>query len=104
MLSKDDVIKTIKSFNNLDDYVKHIILFGSVSRNEHTVNSDLDLCIVLKGSKSRFYISKAFKEFEYNLFDLGFLDYDVIVLTENEFTKNTLFTQEVKKGVDILNA
>lgn len=103
MLSREEVISKIKSFIAFDDRVKHIILFGSVSRDEHTENSDLDICIVINRDKTKFYKLSVYRTFEDKIFDLGFRDYDIIVLTEREFARDISFNNEVKNGIELLD-
>lgn len=104
MLSKKDVINYIKSFDLSNKYVHDIYLFGSVARDEHTKDSDLDICIVIDDiSRNKFWSLSWFKSLEEFLFSLGFKDYDVIVMSLHEFSTSSLFVSEIKKGVCLYN-
>lgn len=75
MLSREDTISYIKSYSLSNKYAHSIYLFGSVSRDEHTENSDLDICIIIDGiSRNKFWSLSWFKSFEEFLFSLGFKD------------------------------
>lgn len=105
MFSKQDTINYIENFDLSNKYVNSIYLFGSVARDEHTEDSDLDICIVIDGiSRNKFWSLSWFKSFEEFLFSLGFKDYDVIVMSMYEFSSSSLFVSEIKKGVCLYNA
>lgn len=53
--------------NYLNEFADSLIIFGSVTRNEETVDSDLDLCIVHSRNKSK--IEKSVNILREELFD-----------------------------------
>ena len=76
---------------------EHAFLFGSLARDEHTVHSDIDLCIV---ARTRAPFAERFQEF----IDIvqKFAPMDLVVLTPSEFravqTEGDFFWQQVIKG------
>ncbi|RCK76505.1 MAG: hypothetical protein IGBAC_0867 [Ignavibacteriae bacterium] len=52
-------IKQLIELASQDDDVVSVLLFGSTARNEQSVNSDVDVCVVLKmGNYTKLFLSE----------------------------------------------
>ena len=81
-LERDEVIEKLKMIcMTYADILGMVILFGSYSRNEATVDSDIDLYIEPKEESmttNKFGSSKRYKEFKYALYDSFSTNFDLL--------------------------
>ena len=85
--------------NNVVDDVVGIVLFGSYARCEQNMRSDIDICILTKGSFTR--LQRGTVSAEYDEYGV-----DVVMFPVSEFfsSKSKLVKQILKDGVVIWKA
>lgn len=104
MKTRIEIIQYLKSISNIAPFNK-VILFGSVARDEHTENSDIDIYIETSLETNKLYKTKAFKVFQNALFNLNFKDYDILVYGGTrdieKVHQSPLYSQIEKEGIVI---
>lgn len=78
-------------FNDIKKHLKKqshsVYLFGSVARNEESIESDLDLCIIYEDKKDKEQIEEAFYELSNLLYEKYRVTAAPIYFTKAEFVK-----------------
>lgn len=77
--------------------IKKAFLFGSCVRNKSTVNSDIDIALILKDYKDTVKELTNLMRFRRN-FDLRIEPHPI---NEKDFQKSNPFASEIKKGLKI---
>lgn len=109
IMNTDNVINQLKEIcNSFQDILGLVILFGSYSRKEATLNSDIDLYIEPKDMKMttlKFGQNKRYKEFKYALYDEFPNQFDLLAYGGKRdiasIKKTPLWEQIIKDGVTI---
>jgi predicted nucleotidyltransferase len=73
--------------NKLSKYCISIILFGSVARNEETIESDLDICFVVQNKKTQKIIISIVHELQERIFNEYGASLAPVYFTFEEFSK-----------------
>ena len=83
-----DILSLIKS--KLSKKTISIILFGSVARKEEDIDSDLDICMIVKDKSQKTEVEKIKSELFTVISDKYGATISAILFTENEFRKRGL--------------
>ncbi len=98
MKSTEEVIEILREFKrtSAEKYgIEELALFGSVARGEQTEESDIDVCVKLKKTSFRIYMT--IKE---ELEKLFHLKVDLLTLHEN---MRRLFRQNIERDAIYIN-
>ena len=83
--------------------ISRIVLFGSALETRCTEESDIDIAVFGKESKTKYLRSKEFKEFQRRLFSFGdsfHQNYDILYFCDSK-TTNDAIMGEIDKGIEI---
>ena len=106
-MSKEELIEELRSICNMfSDVLGTVILFGSYSRDEASLDSDIDLYVEPKESgltTTKFGMNKRYKEFKYTLYDRIPTQFDILSYGGKKdidaMKKSPLWKQIEKDGV-----
>ena len=107
MMNREEVIRIISEIcDSYADIIGRVILFGSYSRNEANVGSDIDLFIEPRDvsvTTARFASSKRYFEFRHDLHTMIPLPFDMLAYGGkrdlNRMKNSSLWKQIEKDGV-----
>lgn len=109
MNNRDEIIKKLQMIcNSYGDILGRVILFGSFSRDEAGIDSDIDLYIEPKNAEmttARFGANKRYKAFKYELYDSFETGFDLLAYGGKKdlqsIRKSPLWKQIENDGVTI---
>lgn len=107
MDSRDQLVEKLRSIcSSYADILGRVILFGSYSRSEAKLGSDIDLYIEPKNPEittARFGASKRYKSFKYDLYDTFPVGFDLLAYGGkrdlSSMRKSPLWKQIEKDGI-----
>lgn len=83
-LFREEIFKEIK--RKAGKYCESTIIFGSVSRNDDTIESDLDICFVYKNSKT--VVEEIISELRTSLYNKFHISLAPLFLSKSNFRKS----------------